>query len=193
MLLELLSRNLDGDALGKLGSNLGTSKESTQGAVMAALPLFIGALARNASSSDGASALTNAISRDHDGGILNDLTGFLGRADTAKGEGILGHIFGNKRPLVEKAVANAGGMETGNASQLLVKLAPVVMGALGKITRSQGVGGGDLSSLLKQEAKTASSSGAGPLLSLLDRDKDGSVVDDLADIGSRLMGGLFRK
>lgn len=193
MLLELLNGTLNSDSVGKLSSNLGTSTESTKSAVMAALPLFVGALARNASRPEGATALNNSVERDHDGGILKDLAGFLGGADNAKGDGILGHIFGNKRPLVENAVAKAGGMEQSSAAQLLIKLAPVVMGALGKVTRSQGLGGNDLSKLLSQESEAASSSGAAPLLSLLDLDKDGSVADDLASMGSGLLGGLFGK
>jgi hypothetical protein len=73
-------------------------------------------------------------------------------------------------------------------------LAPVVMGALGQTKRQQKIDSGGLSGLLEQEVSRAGGgSQLGGLLSLLDTDKDGSVIDDVAKIGSRLLGGFLGK
>jgi hypothetical protein len=43
-----------------------------------AIPILVSALNRNASSPTGRQSLENAINRDHDGGILDNIGGYLG-------------------------------------------------------------------------------------------------------------------
>ncbi len=178
--------------MNQIGRQLGTGPQQTQQAVAAALPLLLGALGRNSAEPQGATALSNAVDRDHDGSILDDLAGFLGQGGTGAGDGILQHVLGNRRPGVERGLQQASGLGGESISKLLSLLAPVVMGALGKAQRSQGLAAGDLSTTLRQEAKSSSAASPfGGLLSLLDSDQDGDVTDDIARIGSQLLGGFF--
>jgi len=194
MILDLIQQSLGSRELDQIGRQLGTGPEQTQQAVSAALPLLLGALGRNSAEPQGATALSNAVDRDHDGSILDDLAGFFGQGSTGLGDGILKHVLGGRRPGVEMGLQQASGLGGESVSKLLALLAPVVMGALGKAQRSQGLAPGDLSSTLREEAtSSAAASPFGGLLSLLDSDRDGDVTDDIARIGSQLLGGFFNQ
>lgn len=220
-LLGLLAGGLDQKALGNLGAQIGASPQQTGRAVEAALPLLLGALQRNAASPQGASALLGALSRDHDGSVLDDVAGFFGKQATGSDVRSLDHIFGGKRAPVENAVSRASGLSGAQVMQLLAQLAPLVLGALGKLTGggaaraprgglgdlvsgAAGRGGGGLGDLLGGALgqMQGSNPGLGGLLGgLLDADGDGSVVDDLLEKGlggggaggglGGLLGGLL--
>lgn len=193
MLFDLMSNVLGGDGLKQIASNLGTDDKTTANAVSAALPLLIGALSKNAASAQGASSLDHAVARDHDGSILNDIAGYLGKGQTAPGDAILRHILGGKRSNVESALSRTSGLDSASIGKLLSMLAPIVMGTLGRAKQQQNLDAGGLAGLLQGETtrvKQASSSKG--LLSLLDMDGDGDVVDDVTKIGASLLGNLFK-
>jgi hypothetical protein len=157
-------------------------------AVETAVPLLLGALQRNAATEGGASSLLGALDRDHDGSILDDLAGFLGQGTNAAQGRSLDHIFGGRRGGVEGAVARRSGLDGGQVMQLLMMLAPLVLGALGRARRQPGAnaGAGGLGDLLggamgrMQQQKP----GLGGMLGgLLDSDGDGSMLDDLLEQG----------
>ncbi len=196
-LMETLGRALGGSNLGQISRGIGADEASTGNALAAALPALIGALSRNASRGDGASALSNALERDHDGSILDNLGGFLNNPEAGPGEGILGHVLGSNRPRVESGLSRATNLDTGSISKLLVTLAPVVMGALGKTQRSARLGPNELSRMLNQESEQVAREApqsAGMLSQLLDADKDGDVdISDLAKHGFGMLGKMFRR
>ena len=70
-------------------------------------------------------------------------------------------------------------------------VAPMVMGALGKTQKENGLDASGLSDFLvtqQQQAAAAHPGMMGTLSSLLDSNNDGSVVDDL----SRIAGNFFK-
>ncbi len=192
-LLKMLTQQLGGGAAKDISRQLGADETTTQHAMAAALPMLLGALARNASNPDGARALHNAIRKDHDGSVLDNLSGFIQNPDAKAGNGILRHVLGNKRNNIEAGVAQASGLDAGNVSKMMTMLAPVVMGSLGRSQRAGNMDATALAGLLSNERKEVekSSPALGGLASLLDRDGDGDVSDDLAKIGKGLLGGLF--
>ena len=190
-LLNTLMQQLGGNAIQQISSQLGADPASTQTAVGAALPLLLGALGRNTASPDGAAALSNAL-QQHDGSVLNDLTGFLSTGgNTQDGSAIVGHILGGKQDAVASGLSQVSGLNAGSSSQLLAMLAPVVMGALGKTQQEQGLNAGGLANLLSGEQSHADSMLGGLASQLLDANHDGSIVDDVMSMGSKLLGGLF--
>ena len=191
-ILDLLGSELGQSAIQQvIGSQLGTDSETTQQAIGAALPMLMGALGRNAATPEGAEALAGALNRDHDGSILGDLAGTLGNADTANaGSAILGHVLGGQQGTIENALGQATGMDAGSAGQLMAMLAPIVMGQLGKTQSEGGLDADALAGLLGSEREAATSQ-LGGMASLLDMDGDGSIVDDVMNIGSQVLGGLF--
>ena len=193
MLFDLLSQVAGGDSLRQMSQSLGTDEQATGKAVSSALPMLLAALTRNASSGSGAKSLFSALEKDHDGSILDDIGSFLGGDQSGPGEGILKHVLGGKRSTVENAVSQSSGLDVGSVSKLLTMLAPLVMGSLGRVRQQEGLDTDGMTSLLQSEIKSAQQKGLAPssLLSLLDADKDGSVVDDLADLGKGMLGNLF--
>ena len=183
MLFDLLAQQLQGSNLSQISRQLRTDEKTTSSAISAALPILVGALARNSSGTSGARSLAGALQRDHDGSILDNLGSFLKQPEKGPGEGILQHVLGGDRSHVESAVASQSGLDPKMIGQLLKMLAPILMGGLGKVRRESNLGSGGLRDLLQGEQrrarKQASSSG---LWSMLDSDGDGSVVDDVAGL-----------
>ena len=200
-ILDILGPALSGGTLQSLSNAVGTDESSTQRAMMAALPVILGAMNKNTNDPSQAASLANALERDHDGSLLDNLGGFLGQSGAAgtvpslnakatDGGGILGHIFGNKLNSVEQGVGKATGMNTQQVTKLLMMAAPLVMAYLGRQKRQRNLDAGGLSDLLQREATTARQSAPPDLLgtigSFLDRDGDGSPLDDV--LGSFLGG-----
>jgi hypothetical protein len=194
-LLDMLQNQLAGEPASQIGRQLGTDPAGAQKAIGAALPALMAALAGNARKKEGASALANALQNDHDGGVLDDLQGFLGRGgDTKVGEGILKHALGGRRQAVETAVAKDTGLDASAISGLLPMLAPLVMGALGREKKQKGMDVGALVGMLSgegQRAKQMAPGAMGMLGSLLDDEGDGLDAGDIADAGKGLLGKLL--
>ena len=89
MLFDLLAQQLQGSNLSQISRQLGTDEKTTSSAISAALPILVGALARNSSGTSGARSLAGALQRDHDGSILDNLGSFLKQPEKGPGEGIL--------------------------------------------------------------------------------------------------------
>ena len=189
-LLEGLTQQLSGAALQQVSRQLGTNDANAGSAISAALPMILGALAKNASRPEGAEALNRALQKDHDGSVLNDVQGAVSGYEQGSGAAILKHVFGGKQDAVATGVGQAAGLDTSKAGALLAMLAPVVMGALGKAQRSGSLDAGGLAAMLGQERQhlETKSAGLGSLLSMLDADKDGSIVDDVLGMAAKFLG-----
>ncbi len=109
------------------------------------------------------------------------------------GEGILRHVLGERRTVVEQGVSRAGGLDVSRVSRLLPLLAPLVMGALGKIKREKNLDPEGLAAMLGQERASLETRAPelGGVLGLLDADDDGDVKDDLLKLGGGMLGSLF--
>jgi len=194
-ILDILTSSLGGGAIDAISKKLGLSKSTTTTIVQAALPLLLSALARNSSTPAGANSLQNALKKDHDGSILDDVLGALTNSDQGDGASILGHIFGAQRPAVQQGLGKAANADANQVGQVLEMLAPILMGALGKQTAQSNLDAGSLSDLLRGTAQQAQKTVPvqpdvmGSLLGMLDTNKDGSVIDDVGGFLSK----LFRK
>jgi hypothetical protein len=178
-----------------ISRQVGVRPEQAQQVAAGALPALLAGLDRNSQDEAGASALAVALDRDHDGSVLDNVAGFLGGGSgMASGAGILKHVFGSRQAPVENTLGQMSGLDAGSVGQILQMLAPLVMGMLGREKRSRGLDIGGLTDLLGGERRAAQQRApqAVDLLgSLLDRDGDGSSMDDIAKIGGSLLGGLF--
>ncbi len=193
-LIDLVQEQLGPQTVSQISRQLGIDENQTRQAVPAALTALLGGLSHNASQPQGAQQLAGALSRDHDGSILDNLGGFLGGGAAAgAGASILGHIFGQRQPAVETAVGRSTGLDPAKVSQLLMLLAPVVLGALGRRQRQQGLDPGGLAGVLGEERRQAEASapaGLGGLLGrVLDADGDGQIMDDVGGLLGGFLGG----
>jgi hypothetical protein len=189
-ILDTLSTHLDPGVLSQLTSRLGANEGNTSKAIAAAVPLLIGALAKNASNPQGAEQLHQALVRDHDGTVLDQPAAVTNQPSSNDGEAILGHILGDRRSVAEQGISQASGLDLSKVGPLLSMLAPLVMGALGRTRAQQGLDPQGVARVLGQEREELGARAPGLLGAvgrLLDRNHDGSAFDDV----SGMLGGLF--
>jgi hypothetical protein len=188
---QMITQQLAGAASSQIAARLGVSESTANTAVQIAVPLILSALARNASQPEGAQALHQAVTNDHDGSILDNIGSYLGNPEQGNGAGILGHVLGDQRGAVENNLSQATGMDQSSAGNLMELIAPLVMGAVGKTQQQNSLDSAELAGYLEQQQQQgqATAPGAmGMLSSMLDSNQDGSVTDDLA----RIAGGFFK-
>jgi hypothetical protein len=190
-LTQIITQQLAGGASRTIAQRLGVSEATANTAVQVGVPLILAALARNANQPQGAQSLHDAINKDHDGSIFDNLMGYVSNPQTANGAGILGHVFGNQQPAIQNNLAQATGMDQNSAGGLLETLAPLVMGAVGRTQQQEGLDASGLSNLLNQQQQQAQNNAPGAmsiLSSMLDQNNDGSAMDDL----QRMAAGFFK-
>ena len=190
-LLDMLGQQLQGNTLTQISQQLGTDEGTTAKAVSLALPMLVSGLARNASTDQGAAALDQALTQDHDGSLLDAPHRAVADPMAFGGGGILGHIFGQRQAPVEQGVAKATGLDPQRAGKLLMILAPIVMAALARARSNQGTANASAGSVLQREKSNMERQvpGLGGLASILDRDGDGQIADDIANLAAGQLGG----
>jgi len=167
-LTDELNQLLEGRA-DEIGQRIGADGGQTRSALQAAVPALLSALSTNAGQGSG---MRQALERDHDGSILDDIGGYLGGNSqlsprTTNGAGILEHTLGDRQPGVQQALSAKSGLDMGSVGNLLALLAPIVMGMLGKRGGAAGGPGGssgsggfgldDIGDLLNREKTDAHS------------------------------------
>ncbi len=198
-LIDLLQSQLSGNVIDQLSNQIGEDKEKTEVATSGIISMLTAALAKNAASPSGASSLASALDNDHDGSILDHIGDLLGgnmnNNRAANGAGILKHVLGGKQGNAIDAISKMSGLSGDKTGNLMTMLAPIVLGMLGKQKRQNNMDQSGLSDMLSRSVKSATNQRQemGLLGKLLDRDGDGSVMDDIAGMGMNALGNLFRK
>jgi hypothetical protein len=191
-LLDELKQSLGPNALAEISAKLGTDPSTTHSAVNTALPVLLGALANNASTPAGASALDTALAKDHDGSALDNVSSVLSNLGGGTGGSILGHMFGARQGTVANGIGQATGLDSGKIMQLLAMLAPIVMGVLGKARNNGNLDAGGLASMLGNERTNIANNapaGLGGIMGMLDQNHDGSVnASDVMGLASKFLG-----
>lgn len=193
-LQQLLGGSLGKEATELISQQLGIDANQAQSAVNLALPTILNALNKNAATEEGAAALTSAISNDHNGSELGNLAGLAKTALGGQGASILQHVFGGAEQNVTSVVSQNAGIGGVQASQVLQILAPIVLNALGNQSQQTGGGinigniAGILSNFVGNHQQQAPQN-QDLISQLLDRDKDGSIADDVVG----MLGNLFKK
>ncbi|MFZ1699696.1 MAG: DUF937 domain-containing protein [Pyrinomonadaceae bacterium] len=205
-LQDLLGQEQGQQAVSEISSNVGADSSMVNTAIQMALPALINGLANNAATPQGAQSLNNALEQDHSGGgVLDNLGGLAGMIfggqqaappRQADAGGILGHILGGSQGAVAQQVSEKTGLNMGQVAQILMFLAPIVMGYLGKEKQQQNVGADGLGGLLggllgAGQAQAAPQSSGNSMIdmasSMLDSDGDGSALDDIASMAFKYM------
>jgi hypothetical protein len=178
-ILEAILNAQGGGAAASAGQAVGLSQEQTGAALSALVPALASGLSKNASLPGGLDSLLGALTGGGHARYVDDPSTIGNPEAVSDGNAILGHILGSKD--ASRAVASQAAAQTGIGEDVLKKLLPMaatlVMGSLAKQT---GAG-----------AVTAALPGAGVLGMLtpfLDRDKDGSMIDDVLGQAGKLFG-----
>lgn len=197
---DLLGQQQGTQAVDEISNTVGAQPSAVNSAIQLALPAIINGLANNAQTPQGAESLNNALNQ-HDGGILDQLGGLGGLASAILGGGqqqpsspqlnaggILGHIFGGNQGQVTQQISNQSGLNMGQVAQILMVLAPIVMGYLGRQKQQNNLDAGGLQDMLGQQQQQIQQSPQGGFLSnMLDSDGDGSITDDIASMAFKYM------
>lgn len=135
-IVDLISSQLSGDVIGKLGGLIGADQSQTQTATNAAVPALLGLFGKMASTNSGADQLAKAMG-GLDLGMLGNLAGALGGSQASSigslGGSLLGSLLGgNTTSKVVETVASFAGMKPGIMRTLLGYLAPIVLGMVAK-------------------------------------------------------------
>lgn len=190
-ILDTVGQQLGGNTLTQISQQLGTDEGTAAKAVSVALPLLLGGLSRNASTAEGAAALDQALTRDHDGSLLDAPHQAVANPNAFNASGILGHIFGQRQAPVQQGVAKASGIDLQSAGKVMMILAPIVMASLARARAAQGANA-SAGAVLQNEQQNIERQvpGIGGLASILDRNHDGNVADDIANLAAGRLGGL---
>ena len=205
-LIDLLQGQLSDGLVESLASQIGgADKRQTANAASGIISMITTALAKNAATPQGQSALASALDRDHDGSILDDLLGYATgsmqqkqtqNASMLNGAGILKHILGGKQSGAIDMISQMSGLAKGQSGNLMAMLAPMVMGMLGKQKRQNNLDGGGLFDVLNKTVKSTAvvkKKELGMFEKFLDQDGDGNVADDVAGWGMKLLGRFLGK
>jgi hypothetical protein len=219
-LMDVIRSHLDRGTLENLGQRVGADASTVQRVASMALPLLIGGLSRNVDRPQGRSSLNQALEHDHDGSLLDGLGSLLrggsggglgalagavggllggGNPGTASpkathGDGILRHVFGDRREAVEEGAARASGLDRSKVGVLLATLAPIVMAALGKVKHDRHLDEQGVAQLVESECRdlehATPEAREGDLRRLLD-DASGDDIASWADrFGATLDGTI---
>lgn len=204
-LLDLINRFGGASAVEAMAARVGLSPEQTQSAMAALMPAVAGGMAKQVEN-EGPDALNAAAAP---AATMAAGAGAASDSAVAHGTNLLGSLFGSSN--VTDAVTNHAAAATGLDSSKLLALLPMVAtlaaGALhhaggqnagmaaGAAAPAEGGIGGMLGGLVSQftggrgaPAGAASGGAAGSLMSMLDFNKDGNVMDDIMGMAAKFRG-----
>lgn len=144
---QLLNSDTGKEIIDGISQKAGTSENETKSVVNEGVPVLLGMLKQNSSSEEGGAGILNAL-KQHDGSVLDNISGFFGNSssNSLDGSKILGHILGGNQNSVENAISKKSGVSLSSVQKILPLLAPLVMGYLGKNVKNKG--GTDLGGIL---------------------------------------------
>lgn len=207
--MEMLQGQLTQGLVDQLSQQIGgADREQTATAASGIMSTLMGALAKNASTTDGANSLLNALDKDHDGSVLDNIANLIGGGAgrtnaqvpagmerSLNGAGIIKHLLGDRQSGAVDMISQMSGLKGDQTGNLMQMLAPMVMGMLGRQKKQGGLDIAGLASLLSgnvaQQKQTNPAMGL--ITSFLDKDGDGSIQDDIAGMGMRMLGNFFKK
>jgi hypothetical protein len=214
-LLDTVRRAIGPDGRPHLARILDADPNAVAAALDAALPLLLGAAAREAHVDDTSGNLYRAVAEDHRGGLLDHAEtllatipdraarGGLGalapmvgsamkgdvKARALDGRGILHHLFGDRLPALAEGVARMSGLERHQVRGLLEILAPLLLAALARAIKTSRLDAEGLGSFLNEERQSIEARhpqlGDGDLLDLLDGEGT-PIVEDVPRLGETL-------
>ena len=171
-ILESILDAQNGKGVQQLATQFGLKPDQATSAVSALVPALAAGLQRNMGTESGLTGLVSALSTGQHQKYLDHPGALADPASTADGNAILGHVFGSKE--VSRQVAANASQKTGIDTSILKKMLPLVAAmAMGGLSRQKAAGG-------KGAFGASAGAGLASMLSpLLDKDRDGSMVDDL--------------
>jgi hypothetical protein len=156
-LLNLLKYQLGSSLTGQLSKFLGEDPQKVQSALDATLPAILSVFVKKATDKIGADSIMETINLgNHDGSMLNYLTGlFSGGSSTnslmSLGDVLANKFLGNKKTILTDAISSFSGTPRTSAASLIKLCMPLVLGVIGKQVKNQNLDTTGLMNLLSTQ------------------------------------------
>ena len=156
-LFDMIAKAQNGQGMEMLAEQFNLNQQQTQAAMEALLPAFSEGLKRNTSNPMGMGGFLQAMGSGNHAKYFEDASNAFSQSGVAEGNGILGHLFGNKD--VSRAVAAQAASATGLGQDILKQMLPViasmVMGGLfkqssGQMSNAAGMGTNPIGDIIEQ-------------------------------------------
>ena len=178
-ILDTIINAQDGAAVRQLGAQFGLGDQQTTSALSALVPALAAGLQQNMQSPDGVARLAQALASGQHQTYLDNPDSLAHPSTIADGNNILGHLLGSKD--ASRGVAANAAAQTGLSPDVLKQMLPIAAAMLmGAAARH--------ASALGSSSPASSGSLASLLTPLLDRNGDGSMVDDVTGVIGKFLG-----
>ncbi|WP_312649241.1 DUF937 domain-containing protein [Proteiniclasticum sp.] len=168
--------------LQEMSRKVDAQPEDVRKAATLGVPTLVEALDRNARADGKRDGLARAL-EDHQNDDVENLEGFINHVDVEEGDRMVGHILGERKMNVENNIAKNTSLGIGQVSGLMSMLAPILIGMLANKKKEQNVSRDSIPDLTGSLGGLLGGSGGGGIMDIakkmLDKDGDGSVMDDL--------------
>jgi hypothetical protein len=154
-IIETVQQRVGAPEIQQISQQLGIDNATAQRAVQSALPALVAGMAGHAQQPAGEQRIQSLLGSHAD--ILGNLGGLLGGGAPAD-SGILGSVLGQHQATVNNEVQQTSGLDSTKSRQLLMILAPIVLGALAH-KRAENQQRGNVGDVLKQEAQQSPRAG----------------------------------
>ncbi|MHA6696427.1 DUF937 domain-containing protein [Chryseobacterium sp. A321] len=191
-LLDLIAGNAGNQVAQRAENKFGISKNQIIALLAVAAPVVISYLKNKTKDKAEAESLSNALDKDHDGSILNDLSQIDAREQ--EGSSILDHIFGSQKTQVENQLSQNTGISMDKIGPILSMLAPVIMGYIGNQKQSNHVDSGGIGDLLGGilgQAQQQAQGGNNPLNDILGQVLGSTTQNSSSNPLEDLLGGVL--
>ncbi len=188
-ILDLLNSSMGKELINGASTQMGLDKGSAMSAIGAAMPLILGAMKNNTSTSNGAEGLLNALRKpNHNGSMMDNLGSILGGDNIDEnvmtdGGNILGHVFGGQENNAASAISKSSGIDLNAAMNIMKVAAPFVMSYLGKESKNNNISDqGGISDLLGNLLGNDGGTSQDMASKLQDFDNNDFSIDDIAGL-----------
>jgi hypothetical protein len=176
--MEEFRQSVGNKVSGKLGSEMDLTSDQAAVAIDAVGPLILGGLKRQMEDHGGEERLGHILDKYGDASMVDDPEDYIGRAaKEAQGDPSLGGLLGDSGQEAAGMLDQKLGLSAGMGAKLIPMLAPLILGMLAK---KRAAGGGE-----------GGGGGLGALSGVLDRDGDGSILDDIGGMLFKGGGGAL--
>ncbi|WP_026838395.1 DUF937 domain-containing protein [Gillisia sp. JM1] len=199
-ILDLLNTSMGEDFIAKASKSTDENKDNISAALGMALPILLGAMKKNIKTETGAESLNKALNDDkHGDALLSNLKSVKASDMSSEGEKILGHLLGRKQEMITKTIGSTLNMNESSVSSILKMAAPLLMSVLASQKSKENVQSSGLGSLLDSVMGSSGAHDASLIETLLDKEGDGSVIDDVTGMifgrnkkgGGGILGGML--
>ncbi len=172
-LIDDILKSQGGNVVGELARAFNLNENQAKSALSGLLPSITKGLEQKSGNKNALDSLLGALDKGNHDRYIERPQELSQASSIEDGKKILGHLLGSKEASrqVAKQTAESTGLSESLLKQMLPAVASLAMGSLSQQRKKPAQSGSSLGSLMG---------------SLLDRDGDGSVADDVLDMARKL-------